>query len=374
MLAQGLFGDGRATEQSPYRKAGSGTVKKAIQIVMAREQGELDLIDRKTFNYLINRVYSELRADEAMVHRVAVADVLDFLGHTSTDRLHESLARLSSVNILIDYQDTEGKRHSVGARYLSYDMTKASDGWINFAFDPILLRFLHNPKVFATISLAHVRRFRSVYSAKLYEIMALHQNRQHPHWEPGLDQFRETMCVGEGYERFDNLRKRVIEVAVDEVNEVAPFNVDVEYIRAGRGGRVVSVRLTALPKGPRTLLEMSAAGGMTPSRRTAPRDPHTIDLLDGITDAERHPLDVSPQVLTSAQAMVDEALGAATAPVDEFLEQWRDAMRGRRLRDPGRSFTNWLDMHLARRREETLGILEEDTFATLLEQWEEGRR
>lgn len=374
MRAQGLAKEDRALEASPYRKAGSGTVKKAIQIVMAREQGELDLIDRKTFNYLINRVYSELRGDEALVHRVAVADVLDFLGHTSTDRLHESLARLSSVNVLIDYQDAEQKRHSVGARYLSYDMAKAADGWITFAFDPILLRFLHNPKVFATLSLAHVRRFRSVYSAKLYEIMALHQNRQHPHWEPGLDQFRETMCVGEGYDRFDNLRKRVIEVAVDEVNEVAPFSVDVEYIRAGRGGRVVTVRFTARAKGPRTLLEMSAAGAAAGGRRSAPRDPHTIDLLDGVTDAERRPFDVSQQVRDAAQAMIDEALGAAIGPVDEFLEQWREAMRGRRLRDPGRSFVNWLDMQLARRREDELGILEEDTFASLLEQWEEGRR
>lgn len=373
MPAQGFIKEARPADPSPYRKAGSGTVKKAIQIVMARERGELALIDRKTFNYLINRVYPELRADEALVHRVAVADVLDFLGHTSTDRLHETLARLSSVQILIDYQDADGKRHSVGARYLSYDMAKASDGWITFAFDPILLRFLHNPRVFATLSLAHVRRFRSDYAAKLYEIMALHQNRQHPHWEPDLDQFRETLSVSEGYERFDNLRKRVIEVAVDEVNEIAPFSVDVEYVKAGRGGRVVAVRFTALPKGPRTLLEMSAAGIPSGVRRPA-RDPHTIDLLDGVTDAERRPLEVGDAARRAAQVMIDEALSAETGPAEDFVEQWREAMRGRRLRDPGRSFLNWLEIQMARRRENTIGILEEDTFANLLEQWEEGRR
>lgn len=355
-----------------FRQTGRGDINKAAQIILARERGELELIDRKTFNYLFNRVYGQLRNGEGAIHRVPVADILQFLGHSSTDRLHESLARLGSVEIVIDYVDDDDVPHSSKARYLSYDIARSHDGWVAFSFDNMLMRFLHNPKVFATLQLNAIRSFKSTYGARLYEIMALQQHKRFPHWEPTLETFRDVMAVGETYGRYDNLRRRVIDTAVDEVNSIAPFSVDVEDVRSGQGGRVIALRFTAAPKGPRTLKGLSeAASAAFVSRgggRRGPRDPHTIDMLDHRTDAERDPLELRPETFHEAADTSGREDGVAA-----LVEEWRERMRGRRVRDPDRAFLNWLDIRLAKDKDEGLELLDEDAITALVEGWEEAR-
>lgn len=357
--------------RQPFRQAGRGDINKAAQIILARERGDLELIDRKTFNYLLNRVYGQVRHGEGAIHKVPVSDILGFLGHTSTDRLHESLSRLGSVEIVIDYVDDDDVPHSSMARYLSYDIARSLDGWVHFSFDSMLMRFMHNPKVFATLKLNAIRSFKSSYGARLYEIMALQQHKRFPHWEPSLETFRDVMAVGDNYARFDNLRRRVIDTAVDEVNEIAPFSVDVEDVRSGQGGRVVALRFTAAPKGPQTLKGLSEASSpMQAGRggRRFSRDPHTIDLLDHRTDAEREPLELRDDTLAGAAAMAGCEDGIAA-----HVQQWRERMRGRRVRDPDRAFLNWLDIRLARQHDEGIGMLDDDAITALVEGWEEAR-
>jgi hypothetical protein len=341
----------------------AGALKKAAQIIMARDHGDIELVDRKVFNFLLYRVFQELRPDEAVVHSVPVSDVLNFLGHSSTDRLNECLSRLSSMEMVIDYVDEAGIPNSARTHYLSYNMERTADGWIRFAFDPILLRFLHKPKVFALLAPNYLAPWRSDYAAKLFEVLSLYVNRHHKVWEPSVEKFRETMNVGDGYQRFDNLKKRIIETAVEEVNAIAPFNVAVDYVRGGVGGKVVSVRFTVLPKGPKTLLDLSAARAT--GRRDGRRDPNTPDLIDGLTDEERRARGVSPEAMERALSLLPggEAL-------DGYLDAWRTSVAGRNVRDADRSFLNWLEIELARRADTAIGRIDEDTIATLLETWE----
>jgi Initiator Replication protein len=342
-------------------------IHKSAQIIMAREKGELDLIDRKMFTFLLVRAYSGgLRGDDRGVYRVPVSDILTYLNHSSTDRLNESLARLSSVNIIIDYVDDEGVRHSTGAHYLSYDMTKHADGWIHFAFDPILVSFIHNPKVYATLNPSAIRKFQSLYAAKLYEVMALHINRHHKIWEPSIEEFREFMGIGELYERYDNLRKRVIESAVEEVNAIAPFSVRVEDRRGGKGGKVIGLRFFVTPKGDMSLAAMvnPSLGIRTDSRNKKTRDKHTIDLLTLKTDAESDPLELSPETLSSASDLVNN-----DTLLEELITTWRRRNRGRRLPDPSRAFMLWLDATLAKQTDEALSLVDDSTVDALISQF-----
>ncbi len=351
---------------SPFRSPGRDDIKKAAVVILARERGDLELVDRKTFNYLLSRVYGELR-HEGVIHRVPVYEILDFLGHSSTDRLHESLARLGSVEILIDYVDDQ-VQHSSKAHYLSYDLAKETDGYVHFSFDPMLLRFLHNPKVFATLEKSAVKSFASDYSARLYEIMALQLHKRHPVWEPSIATFRDVMAVGSGYARHDNLRRRVIDMAVEEVNRIATFSVDVEDVRVGHGGKVVALRFTAAAKGPRTLKGLAEGVSAGRGQRRRRRDPHTIDMLNQQTDAERDPLELRPETLRQTAEAVDLEDG-----IGGLVDEWREKMRGRRVRDPDRAFLNWLDIRLSQQRGEDLAVLDEDAISALVEGWEGAR-
>src|SRR3546814_7974725 len=105
--------------------------------------------------------------------------------------------------------------------FLSYDLWRAEDGVLRFAFDPLLLQFLWEPKVFASLNLSRVRSFRSLYASKLYEAMSLYHKRFSPVWSVSMDDLRQFFGVAGSHERFDNFRKKVIERAITEVNEVA---------------------------------------------------------------------------------------------------------------------------------------------------------
>lgn len=368
------IGMAKATEIAPgemfegvsYRQTGNGTINKASQIILARESGELSVVDRKLFNYLINRSYRSLKNDEVR-HRIPVKEALGFLGHSSTDRLQECLKRLGSVSIDIDYKDPNGTQHSVKAHYLSYDLSHTEDGWLHFAFDSILIGFLNNPKIFATLSLADIRRFKSTYSAKLYEVMSLYVNRQHPIWTPTIEEFREVMGVTDQYPRFDNLKSRVIIAAVEEVNDVANFIVTWEPVRTGQGGKTTALQFEAMHRKAESIADMRLLNNPIGRGKTE-RDPNTVDLLDGQTDAERDPLEVTPAAHKRAISMLSDTLGEDVA-LDPYLQQWRESMHGRRVRDANRSFLNWLDIKLTKESSEELDIVDEQTLSSLVEAW-----
>ena len=346
-------------------------MKKAAQIIMAREQGELELIDRKTFNYLLNRVYRNQANSDDPIYRIPTSEILGFLGHSSADRLHESLSRLGNVIVVIDYIDEDGVKHSARVHYLSYDLSRATDGMVEFAFDALLMRFLHSPKVFATLSMSAIKSFRSSYAARLYEIMALQLNKRFPVWETTIENFREVMALRDEYLRYDNLKRRVIDVAISEVNDIAPFSVKMEEIRSGRGGRIVTLKFASLLKGAQTMQGLGEIKDV-PSSHGRPkfRDQNTVDLFDGRTDSERPELEIDAESIGAAVLM----LGDREEELNSMVEEWKKRMHGRLVRSPGRAFLVWLEIQLSRSdRESDLEILDDDTIATMVEQWEGAR-
>lgn len=351
-----------ATNQHLVPAPGAPTLKKAAQVVLSRERGDLQLVDRKLFSFLLLRSYRDLK--EKQVHKVPIQDALAYLKHTSTVPLHESLERLGTVTVEIDYVDQADVSHSVRAHFLSYDMSRTESGAIHFAFDPILLQHLFEPRVFATIDMNFLRSFRSNYAAKLYEIMEMYKKRFNPLWSVSVDTLREILGIRPGqHPRFDNLRTKVIERAVAEINEIAEFDVSVEYVRGGRGGKVVEVRFRTAPKAhPDVVAPPSLADPLGRGRRVA-RDENTVDLLDGQTDAERGG-PASLQVTTRQKAA---EMAGADGDVDTYEQEWREEMRGRRVRDPDNSFLTWLGLRLERERDALLLDLDPDAFGTLLE-------
>jgi hypothetical protein len=340
---------------------GRGTVKKASQVVMARGTGDLALSDLNLFNYLLQRSYKRLQ--DSPVHQIPVQDALDYLRLSGTGRLHESLERLGKVNIEIDYVDDENAAHRVGAHFLSFDVSRAENGILHYAFDPILLEFLKEPKVYALLSLPKARSFRSPYALKLYETMLMYYKRFSPVWEVTVDELREFFSVTDTHARFDNFRRKVIDAAVREVNDLAEFEVTVEYLKGGVGGKVVQLRFTASNKSHQRLMEAREVRNPIGKGRRTARDPNTVDLLDGRTDAERGaPAELLAETLDLARSL------AGTLDVAEFEERWREEMRGRIVRDPDASFINWLKLTLERSQDAMLADLEDDTFGTLLEQ------
>lgn len=352
-----------ATGKEPVVKKGSNVVDARVE----RSDVDLTSADNAFFNYLLQRAQTEFAKDflnaSAKVHRIPMRDALEFMGCDRPARIKDSIDRLCQANIRVDYESEEGDR-SLSCHLLSMDVPHAADGFLHFAFDPILWHFIKDPKVYALIEINRVRDIRFAPGQKLYEHMELVRRRRHnAAWTIGIDDLREIFGASDSYKRFDNFRKNVIEKAVDAVNAVATFDVQVSYDRSGRGGPVVSVTFKPVSKSHHRLVEASAtkASGIG-RKKAAPKDDKTIDLLDGKTAAERGgPAEITSETLEKAAQLVDPAT------VDELLLEWRESSKGKVYNDANRAFIAWLEMKIEKDSNAALADVDDDVFGSLLE-------
>jgi hypothetical protein len=351
-----------STSADRMRYSNKDTVKKGREVIMARGQHDLDLPDIKLFNFFLQRAYTKLT--ERVIHEIPVSDVLSMLKHTSIARLETSLKKLGNVKIEIDYHQ-DGKEHSVSCHFLSSDICKAEDGVVKYALDPILLRFLWEPAVYGRINLQFFNQFKSPYGAKLYEILTLYVHRHHRTWTVSVAELRSSLGVpADQYARFDNLKRSVLDKAVAEVNALSGFGVDVEYIRGGRGGKVIEVRFTVTN---RPELAQVPNDRLLSNQGRRVRDPNTVDMLDGQTDSER-----GTQLIITSQTMDEAAqmLADADLPdesVEGFLDDWRHHAHNIQMTDPNINFLRWLRVKLEALTDSTLDDIDDDLVADMLE-------
>lgn len=347
------------------RDSSKETVIKSLEVIRTNNP-DLDKSDSDTFNYLLKKAYSNL--DKKSVHEIPVSDLLKFLNHTSIQRIETSLKKLGSLNITIDYTDTEtGAEHSVQAHYLSYDVSKAENGILTYAFDPILLKFLWEPKVYARINIFNIRNFKSIYSGKLYELSALYQNRFNRSWEWSIAELKSYLGVDQSqHSRFDNFKSKVLDKAVQEVNEVAPYFLDFELIRGGRGGKVIAVKFEIKAR-KEDMIDITST---SKNSKALKRDPDTIDLIDGLTDSERGSnLVISPTTFEKAREIL---ISNNKQPelINNYEDNWREQNSGLKVVDPDTNFLRFIELSIANEEDEFLKDLDNDVFGSLLEEFE----
>lgn len=318
-------------------------------------------IDNSLFNYLLLRTYNDINPEQ-QVYRVPVQEVMEYLRIDRISKLQASLERLGKGFIEIDYLEPEtGDYRTMYAHYLSSDVSSTGSGMLKFAFDPILVHFLPEPKVFGLVSVSRVRDLKTVASQKLYEMMALQYRKKTPEWRCSVDELRTYFQAGDKNPRFDNFKKHVIEKAVSDVNAIAEFDIVVDYVRGGKGGGVVEIVFTALVKSHTRLIEASAVKSPRTSKKKM-ADTKTIDLLDGQTFEERGgPAELTGAAIEKARDMIPE-----TADINQLIAEWRDINRGRSLSNPDHSFLSWLELKLSQDSDPLLKDIEGDVFGTIL--------
>lgn len=265
-----------------------GRVKKARSVIMHRAEGELKAIDGKLFNLLLSLAAKRKDHRSYGVYQVPLDNVIAFLNGATPLAVNESLRRLGEVNIEIDYEDAATRQKRVILmRFLSFDGTTSGNGMLKWTFAPELVKLLDRPGVYTRLDLNTIRKFDTLAAARLYEVMMLHDGRAYAKtWRVSVPEFYRFCGQFNERARFTNFRSRVLEPAVSEVNEHAPFSVEVEYIRdTGRGRQVHWIEFTPVPKSAQDLTLLRKTGRV---RRVA-RDKRSIDLFDNRLIEKRGP-------------------------------------------------------------------------------------
>lgn len=104
---------------------------------------------------------------------------------------------------------------------------------IGFSFSRHVIPYLEQLKEqFTKYRLGDISNLKSIYSIRIYEMLMQFQNTTIVVVD--LDKFKERLDIQDKYSAYRDLKKRVIEPAVKELNHKSHFNITFKGVREGR--------------------------------------------------------------------------------------------------------------------------------------------
>jgi len=158
---------------------------------------------------------------------------IDNLANTYRD-LKVASEKLYERSVIIEnpYPDNL-KITQLKTRWISSIYYIPGEGKVVLCFAAGIIPYLSQlSREFTQYKLTHVTRFESVYSIRLYELLA--QWLSAGEREIEIDWFKRQFQVDDKYSRVVDLKKRVIEPAIKEINEYSNFWVTFEQRKRGR--------------------------------------------------------------------------------------------------------------------------------------------
>jgi Initiator Replication protein len=149
--------------------------------------------------------------------------------HGSTDRIDGIFDELQRTLLRLPTTTPDGRPGAVIVPVMAYrieHLEQDDRSMIWFEFTPQAREVLQQSDYYAALNRGVVLALESRYACTLYERGCLLVSRRHPMWRGSVDDLREVMGIQTGrYQDWADIRRKVVEPAVAEVNQIAHFTV-----------------------------------------------------------------------------------------------------------------------------------------------------
>lgn len=203
-------------------------IVKSNQVIEASYQ--LSSTEQRIVLAAISKIsrYEEITDDE--IYRVTVDDLKNLGVHEKTAYrdLKDGVNRLydRSINLAIDDE-------SIKMRWVQSIRFLESKSVVGLRFSKEILPFISNlSREFTKYSLSDIAGMSSAYAIRIYELLS--QYRSIGKREISVESLRKMLELGKRYPLFADLKRWVIDTAVDQINEYSPLKVTYEQKKTGR--------------------------------------------------------------------------------------------------------------------------------------------
>ena len=291
-------------------------------------------------NYL-NTVLQNLKLSEIRIVQLAVVDARE----TGTGLSAETPLRIDALryaeifgttrqngylmmkeaeetlfNRRFSYLDDKGKL--VKSRWLSQVRYLDDEGAIEVVFTPAVVNGISRidgaEDFFTSYLLEQTASMDSNYSVRLYELLIQWRTaKKTPVFE--LEKFRGQLGLGvDEYKTMSNFKKRVLNLAVDEINEKSDIKVSYEQVKKGRS--IAGFKFKVLPKDKPKNTKQESVG----------RDVNTADMftIEGLSDKQLGRIARNKQFMADYNHMV-----SSTSPAGQTDQGWEFEMINRLKKD-----------------------------------------
>jgi len=220
----------------------TGSMVKPSELVDVVELTPLTLSDRRIYNLLLAHAWD--RIDEDVEHAIPKAVLRGT--HESNDRLVDTIRRLRAAQVEVRiFRDGRPYIRSISllGRVDRPEDGDDETGAIYYKFDADMRDIIRQSSIFARLQTEVMFCFSSKYALALWEMVQKRGGLKHKNTEEFTpDDLRKMLGVPRGKLRdFSSFRRFVLIPAVDEVNALSPFMVQIDAVRHGR--KVVKLRL-----------------------------------------------------------------------------------------------------------------------------------
>ena len=196
--------------------------------------GKLSTIQRKVFNLLIINARNT-KPDKNHIYSISLNRLKSYLGIPDNDKnnthLKKRIEEIMKIVVKFDLFHKDTSYNWVAAPLLAGAQIK--NGVLRYSFSHFLEEKLLNPNIFTVLNMYIIKGLSSKYSIALYENIKDFSGSEFP--EITLDLFRELMGVEKNkYKSISDLKKRVIEPAVKEINQKTDIFISYELRKEGR--------------------------------------------------------------------------------------------------------------------------------------------
>ncbi|MGP5706551.1 replication initiation protein [Psychrobacter namhaensis] len=187
--------------------------------------------------------------------------------------------RLYDVDIVMSLPENK----TLQTRLVSSIVYDPDNGEVALSFASRILPYLTQLKAnFTKYKLLEIGELSSIHSIRMYELMVMWVNQFQYSKEFSLEEFKHVMSVKDKYKQFGQLKARVIETAINDINENTNYRVSVEYKKKSRGKGYTGLTLRFHKK---TLDKLTSKDGtLSPSAIQS-----IVDSVQFMNDYNDHP-------------------------------------------------------------------------------------
>ena len=205
---------------------------------------KLSLIQRKIANALLFNAYNEL--SEKQEHQIHIRTLSELIGYNSNELNAIKRALVSLISTVVEWNLIDKERaDNTGVWNASAIIADASiaGAVCTYSYSNKMRQLLYRPEMYGRLNMQVQARFKSSYGLVLYENCVRYQNIQETPWFDMMV-FRKLMGVDETkYAVFKDFRKRVIDIALKEVNEHSGLQVEYLLKKVGRTPVAIKFRV-----------------------------------------------------------------------------------------------------------------------------------
>lgn len=198
----------------------------------------LSLAEQRVLLFCIAKIDSTAVLTEEYSFEVTASGVADLVGIENLSNTYRDLKtaaeKLYERSVTIDDPDPDNPKITQRkTRWISSIDYVPGEGKVVLSFAFGIIPYLSQlSREFTKYKLKHVARFESVYSIRLYELLV--QWNSSGEREIEVEWLKNQFQVGDKYSRLVDLKKRVIDPAVEEINKHSNLWVTYGQRKSGR--------------------------------------------------------------------------------------------------------------------------------------------